>query len=210
MTNKDYYQILKVHPSASQDVIKKAYRKLALQYHPDKTNNALLIEHYTEIKEAYEVLSNPGKRKQYHYSKFFSNYDEKIIVTLQSITEQAKKLQISLAAINPYHIDFDILLFQIDQILLPHNILILKESNDDRINQAITSLILDCLKYLPYKYIQPSIKCLLELNYSNIEALRNIEKFKQQKSILGYWEKYKIAFAIAVAILLCMMMYTLI
>ncbi len=210
MTNKDYYQILKVHPSASQDAIKKAYRKLALQYHPDKTNDTLAIAYYTDIKEAYEILSDTEKRRQYHYAKFYTNYDEAIIVTPQSILEQVKKLQKSLYTINQYQIDFDILSFQINQILLPHNILILKELNDNQINQAITSSTLDCLKYLPYKYIHQSIKYLMELNYSNAPVISEIEKFKQQKRISGYWGKYKIAFAIALAILICMMMYQLI
>jgi molecular chaperone DnaJ len=60
---KDYYKILEVEEKASQDEIKKSYRKLAALYHPDK--NPQGEEKFKEVAEAYEVLSNPEKRQKY-------------------------------------------------------------------------------------------------------------------------------------------------
>ena len=66
MAGKDFYQILGVPDSASQDDIKKAYRRLAKQYHPDANpNNASAAERFKEISEAHSVLSDAEKRKQY-------------------------------------------------------------------------------------------------------------------------------------------------
>lgn len=71
MERKDYYEILGVSKDASEDEIKKAYRKLAIKYHPDKLANASEKERqegenkFKEISEAYEVLSNSDKRYQY-------------------------------------------------------------------------------------------------------------------------------------------------
>lgn len=66
MEYKDYYNILGVSKSASQDEIKKAYRKLAVKYHPDKNpNNKNAENKFKEISEAYEVLKDPEKRKKY-------------------------------------------------------------------------------------------------------------------------------------------------
>jgi molecular chaperone DnaJ len=65
-TKRDYYEILGVAKSASQDEIKKAYRKVAMQFHPDRNpNNKEAEEKFKEAAEAYEVLSDPDKRAQY-------------------------------------------------------------------------------------------------------------------------------------------------
>jgi curved DNA-binding protein len=66
VTYKDYYKILGVGTKATQEEIKKAYRKLALKHHPDKTKgNKAAEEKFKEINEANEVLSDPEKRKKY-------------------------------------------------------------------------------------------------------------------------------------------------
>lgn len=63
---EDYYKILGVEKTANADEIKKAYRKLALKYHPDKTKgDKALEEKFKKISEAYAVLSDPEKRNQY-------------------------------------------------------------------------------------------------------------------------------------------------
>jgi molecular chaperone DnaJ len=63
---KDFYQVLGVPDSASQGEIKKAYRRLAKQYHPDANpDNAAAAERFKEISEAHSVLSDPEKRRQY-------------------------------------------------------------------------------------------------------------------------------------------------
>jgi len=88
MAETDYYKILGVEKTASATEIKKAYRKLALKYHPDKTKgDKALEEKFKKISEAYAVLSDPEKKKQYdtygstdfhqHFSQedIFNNFD---------------------------------------------------------------------------------------------------------------------------------------
>ena len=62
---KDYYKILGVQKGANEDEIKKAYRKMALKYHPDKNKSPGAEEKFKGIAEAYEVLSDPKKREVY-------------------------------------------------------------------------------------------------------------------------------------------------
>lgn len=75
MDYKDYYKVLGVDRKASEDEIRKAYRDLAKQYHPDKNpNNKQAEERFKEINEAYQVLSDSTKRQ--HYDRLGSDYSQ--------------------------------------------------------------------------------------------------------------------------------------
>jgi len=70
---KDYYEILGVDQDAAPDDIKRAYRKLALKYHPDVNKEKDAEEKFKEATEAYEILSDPSKRQQYNNRGFFDD-----------------------------------------------------------------------------------------------------------------------------------------
>ena len=85
-SRKDYYKILKVDRDASINEIKKAYRKLALKHHPDKSTHPDATKTFQDINEAYSILSDPRKRRRYDsgygsssnfndYTSFHESYD---------------------------------------------------------------------------------------------------------------------------------------
>ena len=66
MSKRDYYEVLGVAKSASDEELKKAYRRCAMKYHPDRNpGDAKSEAAFKECKEAYEVLSEPAKRRLY-------------------------------------------------------------------------------------------------------------------------------------------------
>ena len=68
---RDYYEVLGVKRDASKDEIKDAYRKLAMQFHPDRNKDPGAEEKFKEISEAYAVLIDNQKRQQYDHSGSF-------------------------------------------------------------------------------------------------------------------------------------------
>lgn len=81
---KNYYEILEVDKNASEEVIEKAYKTLAKKYHPDLQNNSDYQDKMRQINEAYEILSNDFKRRE---------YDEKIKRQSVSIEEYNRIIQ---------------------------------------------------------------------------------------------------------------------
>ena len=86
MSKRDFYDILGVNKSSSQAEIKKAYRKVAIKYHPDKNpDNKSAEEKFKEAAEAYEVLSNPEKKE--NELEITNESDNSIDVTVEKVEE---------------------------------------------------------------------------------------------------------------------------
>ena len=81
---RDYYEVLGISKNATDDEIKRAYRKLAKQYHPDLNKAPDAAEKFKEVNEAYEILSDPQKRQT--YDQFgFAGMDGSQIFSLHSL-----------------------------------------------------------------------------------------------------------------------------
>jgi hypothetical protein len=206
MQSKDYYQILQILPSASPQEVKKAFRQLALLYHPDRNNNdALATDRFKEIKEAYEVLSNIKKRQAYHYKKFASSYQHKII-TPASILYQCIELRKFISIIQHYNIDYDLLSFQIKEILSAQNIAILEEEPDEVLNKKMMQLIIEICEPLPYHYFVPIAPLLISFanDTQKEKVIHNILTYKKR---VHFFEKNKLFLAILITAILCLIIY---
>ena len=211
MSSKDYYQLLGVKSNASTEEIKKSYRRLALKYHPDKNPGDLLAEAvFKEIAEAYDVLSDAKKREDYHYKRFYTyNYKYAAAQTAmpQSILNDAIKLQKLIEKADPFRINRDALLFQLQQILSADNLSLLLEKKQAGINKAIVETILIVCKPLQYTYSEIIAEqlCILAVGNDNLE--KKISEFLNNQRKKDTWRRYKVVAALLVAIILCLIIF---
>lgn len=210
MPLKDYYQILDILPTASLDEIKKAYRKLALQYHPDTANEATFeTDKFIEIKEAYEVLADTKKRQAYHYKRFYKNYQQQVVITPEIILQQTSDLTAFVAVLDPYRIDYDKLNHQITQTLNTSTLKILKDRKDNFIIQKTVDNCLKTTLLLNYQMALPIYQLLLNLADNNMQLITQINQQTAQQKRLFYWHKYKLLGAVLFVIILCICCYCL-
>jgi len=211
MSSKDYYQLLGVKSNASTEEIKKSYRRLALKYHPDKNPGDLLAEAvFKEIAEAYDVLSDAKKREDYHYKRFYTynyKYAAAQTATPQSILNDAIKLQKLVEKADPFRINRDALLFQLQQILSADNLSLLLEKKQADINKAIAETILIVCKPLQYTYSEIIAEqlCILAVGNDNLE--KKISEFLNNQRKKDTWRRYKVVAALLVAIILCLIIF---
>ncbi len=210
MSSKDYYKILSVKPNASAEEIKKAYRKLAFKYHPDRNPEDVVAETvFKEIAEAYEILSDKVKREDYHYKRFYTynyTYKEKPTTTPQTILNEALKIKTLVEHADPFRMNQDAMLFKLEQLLEQSNIEMLKEENLPAINKNIFDALLAACKPLNYAHSLAAVDKLkmIPLGEDRSDLLT---RFIAARKKADTWERYKSLIAIIVALLLCAIIF---
>jgi len=208
---KDYYKILGVPPSATQQELKKAYRALAVKYHPDKNpENSLAEAFFKEIQEAYATLSVAHKRAKYDDERWLSGMGGKTqqqAVTPAWLMNVSQQLNISLAAMDTYRMSQGALQSYILLILTDAHLGILQHKNDASINKTIITEILKATEKLEAKYLQDILQRLLILAKDDNDAMLmiyNYEEIRQKQTRSELWRPYIILF---ITLLLCLFMY---
>jgi molecular chaperone DnaJ len=207
MAFKDHYQVLAVPASASTETIKKAFRRLAMQYHPDKHNNSPSAnEKFGAIQTAYNILSDPKKRAEYNYQRYLSNpfyTNRPVIATAEDVLQASKKISVAVQSQNPYSIDRDVLFFQLADLLSQENIALLREEDNSILQRELTSNTLQASKHISFPNAKKILTQLRHLNAGDAATLKEINAHDTQLRQSFYWEKYKVWIALAVALLVC-------
>ncbi len=207
MASKDYYQVLNISSTASLEEIKKAYRKLALQYHPDTANDETFDEEkFREIQEAYTILSNTKKRQEYHYKRFNKAYKAQVI-TPQIIVQQTGELAKLVAVLDPHRLDFDKLYYHVMQALNGSTVRVLQQLNNAALTAAVVQNILATTRFLQYRDAVQVHTLLLGLAANNETLIQQVNQQTKQQRLHFYWERYKLLLALLVAVLLCVVFY---
>lgn len=208
MALKDYYEILQIQPNATQEEIKKAYRKLALQYHPDTATENNHQHLFLEIKEAYDVLSDTKRRQAYHYKKFYRQVAQETLVTAEYIAQQAQQLAAFIAVLDPYRIDYDQLNGLISQLLSTANLRLIEKTSSYLRKQIIQNLQTS-IWHLNFQLAANFYPILIKLANDDAPLIATLNQQLRTQKRWHYWDTYKLAGAFVIAIALCICFYWL-
>lgn len=208
---KDYYKILGVVPAADALAIKKAYRNLAVKYHPDKNpDNAYAEAHFKEVQEAYATLSNTNKRRAYDEERWLSGMGnrmrDKQIISPGWILEECAKLCNHMATIDTYRMSHRSLRDYIFLILSDSHMAILKEQNEQDTNNHIIEAILISIRRLQIDYAIEVAAKLKELA-TDEEKTMEIDGFITYRQRQANTGKALPILVIIITIALCILMY---
>ena len=209
---KDYYKILGITTSASQQEIKKVYRGLAMQFHPDKNpDNEFAHARFVEIQEAYTVLADPIRRERYDDERWLNGMGKRTdytqAVTPEWLLNMSRNLNQSLAQMDIHRISHQALQAYILLILSDAHIGVLKQYNDAAKDALIVAELLKATARLEYKYVSAICQRLhiIAAGRADMErVIDNTEKEKQEKEKRERLFPYII---LLVTLALCMLMY---
>ncbi len=213
MQLKDYYSILQIEPSATLQEIKKAYRQLAQQFHPDKNlNDPYAATQFVEIKEAYEVLTDPSKKEYYLQQRWYNQSIGKRktqgIVTPVNILKQVLELDRYVAGLDVFRMDKNGLQEYICEILNDLTIEKLNTFGEADVNKEIIRQLLNTLRILPFSLLHPIEVRLLKINTDpKTTALIKQYIIDQKKSNTKKQQEVWLVLIITIAI--CLLIYFL-
>ncbi len=209
---KDYYQILNLSTSASIADIKKAYRQLALKYHPDKNHNdSYAAAQFTEIKEAYEVLTNPAKKEYYlqhrWYEQSIGKRTTQKIITPVTVLQQALELEKYVAKLDVFRMDKYGLKDYILGLISKDIIKKIQGFNEPSTVKEIITIILCATKPLP-KTLTPEIfQHLYLLSADDEEATFQVQQYEKSVTQQHKKEKHTLLILLFVTAILCLLIW---
>jgi curved DNA-binding protein CbpA len=207
----DHYKILELEPSADPSDIKKAYRRLAMRYHPDKiSDDPYAREHFNAIKEAYEVLTNPGRKEKYLQQRWYQRSaglrKTREILTPETILQQALELDKYVSRLDVHRMDHDGLSGYILDLFSPEAIGKLNAFNDLAANREITLSIMRSSSALPFMW-QERIHSRLEKINNDEATITTMQSQIRTRIRNDQWNRYRIVIVFLISALLILLIF---
>ena len=211
MELKDYYSTLELPPSASADDVKRAYRRLAQVYHPDKTgNDPYARARFGAIKEAYEILSNPYQKEQYLQERWYAQSQGRTEtlapLTPESFLQRLLQRERHIYQIDVYRSDFASIVEQLEDFYSDEVITMIHSFGDDAAKKEIMQISLRLARLIPHPHVQLLLTRLSKLDEGKTWQ-QSLQRIARQSRQDANWQKWSPWLAALAAILLCLMIF---
>lgn len=212
MQIKDYFSILELEASAPVTEIKKAYRRLALQLHPDKTgNDPYAAARFAEIKEAYEVLTDPAKKEYYLQQRWYNQTAgirrTEQLVTPVTMIQQSLELERYVAKLDEFRMDREgLLVFMLD-LYSDERLEKLRSFNDTDSIHTIVHAVIRSSKYLKPEQSEKVAAQILKAAPGDSVIARELADFLQQSRKKEKNEKNNVWLALLLTALISLIIY---
>lgn len=212
---KDYYKTLNIPVNASPADIKKAYRVLAMRFHPDKNAGDKYAEaFFKELQEAYSVLSKPHERRVYTQKRFYNTasaqkFEGNGALTPVHFLEDCKQLETYVRSLDFFRMDKIGLHDHIIRLLSPSSIHMLERFGEISTNDKIVEAILNSIQPLPLALAKNITTILSKIQSKSAQTSERINAFIKRKKQEAFWERYQIPILIVVTLFICVIIYEL-
>ena len=230
---ENYYTILEISRDASDDEIKKSYRKLALKYHPDRnpSGDKFFENRFKEIVDAYHVLSDKNRRTIYDYDltqrlrkprsvsgnssrrpaeTTAAPSNDKEPVTHQTVIKQLIRIRNRIEAIeNKKAIKHAELFKALNTQLSTGNIELIRSAGDTIISRRAIDEVLICCRHLSVEYLDRITAKLIKVAGADNEKILEIHQFNKKRKQMAVLQKYMPLIAISAIIILVVIILNL-
>jgi hypothetical protein len=209
---KDYYKILELDVSATLTDIKKAYRRLAQVYHPDKNQeDPYAAAQFAEIKEAYEVLTNPQKKEYYLEQRWFQQSmgrkKTSDVITPVTVLKTTLEFDRHVSKMDVHRMDKEGMFNHVTKELLSDEVITQLNRFDEKdTNDQIISFILKNLAVIPSHRLQ-TLQGILEKIHSTDKNRYNIKETITRYMKAQEREKYTPLVILGIVVVISLLIY---
>lgn len=212
MQLKDHYKTLGVKPGSAPQEIKKAYRVLAVKYHPDKNPGSQLCEvQFKEVNEAYSVLSDAGRRAAYDEERWLSGMGSRTTynegVTPNWLRNVCLELNSSLAQMDTHRLSQSTLQAYMMMILADGHLGMLQAENDVETNRSIVQELLKASGRLEHGYLQMVLDGLVVVAGDDAATQQAIAAYARERERQELRQQWFPFIVLGVTLALCAFMY---
>lgn len=209
---KDYYKILNVPHNARNQEIKKAFRQLAMRYHPDKNEgDSLAASYFRDVHEAYQVLSDENQRSAYNQDCWYNNRRHNALrfetLTPHMLLHKSQRLRKYISSLNDYATDRDALFEYMTGLLTEESLGMLIECNEPSTKHRIVENLLNTGSALPLHNLQQITDKLSRLGSNDARITEMIDSCMKEYRAADLWKKYQGLAVLIFTLMLCGMIY---